>query len=214
MSTYTRPEFIEKYGGFIAKTVRGTGILAGTLIAQAIIESQGKVNGSYKVGGSKLSRAANNYFGIKCHNWSGKGFNIDTGEQHPDGTTYVDKNACFRAYDSVEDSIKDYVKFLKENPRYKKAGVFEAKTVKEQAEALKRAGYATSASYVDMVTSVYNGVKDYVDKFSAYGISGIFKSFTNNPSAFIKRNKYAVIGTSIILIGIGVGTYMLLKNRK
>lgn len=212
--TYTRPEFVEKYGGFIAKTVKGTGILAGTLVAQAIIESQGKVNGSHRVGGSTLSQKANNYFGIKCHNWSGKGFNIDTGEQKPDGTRYIDKNACFRAYDSVEDSIKDYVKFLKDNPRYEKHGVFQAKTVREQAEALKAAGYATSIKYADTVTSVYEGVKEYIDKFSSYGVSGIFKSFTNSPMAFIKRNKFAVIGTTVILIGLGVGTYYLVKGKK
>ena len=212
-ATYTRPEFVEKYGGFIAKTVKGTGILSGTLIAQAIIESQGKVNGSYRVGGSTLSQNANNYFGIKCHNWSGKGYNIDTGEQRPDGSRYVDKNACFRAYDSVEDSIEDYVKFLKENPRYENAGVFQAKTVREQADALKRAGYATSITYADTVTKVYEGVKDYVDKFAKYGISGIYKSFVNNPSAFIKRNKFAIIGASLIIVGIGVGTYLVIKNK-
>ena len=63
-------------------------------------------------------------------------------------------------------------------------------------------------------SDIAEGVKEYADKFSSYGISGIFKSFTNNPMAFVKRNKYAVIGTSVILIGIGVGTYLLIKNRK
>jgi flagellum-specific peptidoglycan hydrolase FlgJ len=212
--TYTRPEFIEVYGGYIADAVKGTGILAGTLISQAIIESQGKVDGEYKVGGSKLAQNSNNYFGIKCHNWSGKGYNISTGEQRPDGSTYVDPNVCFRRYDSVEDSISDYVKFLKDNPRYESAGVFQAKTVREQADALKRAGYATSSSYPSMVTSVYEGVKDYVDKFNKYGVSGVLKSFSNNPIAFVKRNKYAVIGSAVVLAGIGVGTYFLLRKKK
>jgi flagellum-specific peptidoglycan hydrolase FlgJ len=45
--------------------------------------------------------------------------------------------------------------FLQENPRYKNAGVFEAKTVKEQAQALKRAGYATAPGYADLVFDVY-----------------------------------------------------------
>lgn len=161
--TYTRQAFVEKYGDFINQTVSGTGILAGTLIAQAIIESQGKVDGSWRVGGSTLSRKANNYFGIKCSSqWKGKSFNIDTGEQRPDGSTYVDKKACFRAYDSVEDSIRDYVKFLQGNQRYTTHGVFKAKTVREQAEALKSAGYATSIKYADTVTSVYNGIKNYI----------------------------------------------------
>ena len=53
----TRKEFIETYGAFIHKITAGTGILPGTLIAQAFLESS--ANG--KVGGSKLSREANNF---------------------------------------------------------------------------------------------------------------------------------------------------------
>ena len=52
--TYTREEFVKEYGPYISMVTRGTGILPGTLIAQAIIESQGKVNGSYRVGGSTI----------------------------------------------------------------------------------------------------------------------------------------------------------------
>ena len=211
---YTREQFVEKYGGFIAHAVKGTGILQGTVIAQAIIESQGKASdGKYYVGNSKLSREANNYFGIKCHNWGGKGYNINTGEETKDGVKYIEKNACFRAYDTVEDSIKDYVKFLKENPRYSKAGVFEAKTVKEQAEALKRGGYATASNYASMIDKVYQGVKGYADKFNKYGVKGIAKSFVNNPIAFVKRNKVPVALTTLLLVSVGIGTYHLIKRK-
>ena len=82
--TYTRKQFVERYGPYISKATKGSGILPGTLIAQAIIESQGRVGGSYRDGASTLSRKANNYFGIKCHGWSGGKFNIDTGEQDID----------------------------------------------------------------------------------------------------------------------------------
>ena len=41
-ASYTRDEFVKKYGSFIHKSFKGTGILAGTLIAQAILESSGK----------------------------------------------------------------------------------------------------------------------------------------------------------------------------
>jgi len=211
--TYTRPEFVEKYGGFISYAVRGTGIHEGTLVAQAVLESQGKVGNVYKVGGSKLSREANNFFGIKCHNWSGKGYNIDTGEQMPDGTKYTEKSSCFRAYNSVEDSIADYVKFLKENPRYEKAGVFDAPDVASQAQALKDAGYATAANYAGTVTGIYDSLKDYIDKYSTYGIKGIAKSFAHDPIAFVKRNKWAVGITAVALVGIGVGIYFLVRKK-
>ncbi len=41
-------------------------------------------------------------------------------------------------------NIKDHAKFLVDNQRYKKYGVFEAKTYIEQANALQNAGYSTA----------------------------------------------------------------------
>lgn len=161
--SYTRQEFVSKFTPFVNKVTKGTGILPGTLFTQAILESQGKASdGKYYVGQSKLSREANNYFGIKSSPaWKGKTYNIETGEQKPSGEKYVVK-ADFRKYDTVQDSIKDYVKFLQDNPRYKKAGVFDAKTVQEQAEALRRAGYATALDYADVITKMYDGIKDFI----------------------------------------------------
>ena len=170
--SYTREEFTKKYSPFIAKAVSGTGILVGTVLAQGIIESQGKVpSGAYEVGASRLAREANNYFGIKCHGWKGKVYNIDTGEYTPSGQYYVEKSSCFRAYPSVEDSIKDYVSFLKNNPRYKKAGVFNAKTVRQQAEALKKAGYATALNYPSTIENVYNGVKKHIIDITEFQVN-------------------------------------------
>ena len=214
MATYTREEFVATYGSYIARATKGTGILPGTVVAQAIIESQGPVNGVYRVGGSTLSRKANNYFGIKCHGWSGRGYNIDTREQTQSGEDYM-VHACFRAYDSVEDSIDDYVQFLLNNSNYRKAGVFEADTVYSQAQALKRAGYATDKNYASTISKVYDGVKDYVDKYSRYGLKGIWSSFRRDPSAFVKRNKVAFIGVGILGVSLTLGIYGLVKyNRR
>jgi flagellar protein FlgJ len=161
-ASYTRAEFVKKYGSFIHKAIEGSGILAGTLVAQAILESSGKdLQGNYKVAGSKLSREANNLFGIKASkSWKGKIYNINTGEVLNGKNVIV--NADFRAYNSYEDSIKDYIKFLSENPRYAK--VLKATTVKDQAIELKNAGYATSTNYAQTVNSVYNSVKDLIDE--------------------------------------------------
>ena len=200
--TYTRKEFVKKYGKDIAKAVKGSGILAGTLVAQAIIESQGQApDGSYRVGQSSLSRKANNYFGIKCHSsWKGATFNIDTGEQNPDGSTWVHQNACFRKYDSVKDSMKDYVKFLQDNKRYENAGVFKAKSVKEQAEALKRGGYATANNYADTINKVYLGVKKEVDEYA-------------KPRKVGKIVLFSTLGL-VFLSGIGLSIYYLTKSKK
>jgi flagellum-specific peptidoglycan hydrolase FlgJ len=155
----SRKEFIKKYGAYIHKVTAKTGILPGTLVAQAFLES----SGNDKVGGSKLSREANNFFGIKCGPaWKGAKYNIKTKEYKGNTPYYV--TACFRKYKSVEDSIKDYVNFLQVNQRYANAGVFKAKTVKEQAEALKRAGYATAPGYAQLVFDVYQPYAGLIDQ--------------------------------------------------
>jgi len=164
MKGLSRENFVKRYSPFVNEITKGSGIFAGTLFAQAILESSGKykTGGQWLVGGSKLSQEANNYFGIKADkSWKGKRYNIATGENKPSGEYYV-INDDFRAYSSVEDSLKDYIAFLKKNPRYKKNGVFDAKNVKDQAEALKRSGYATAPNYASMVESVYNSVKKFM----------------------------------------------------
>ena len=213
--SYTREEFVIKYGGFISKAVKGSGLFQGTCISQAILESQGKVGGVWRVGASKLSREANNYFGIKCSSsWKGKVYNIDTGEETKTGEKYIEKNACFRAYASVEESILDWIKFLQENPRYEKAGVFKANSVSEQFEALKRGGYATSTTYVTTLNGVFSGIKDIAQKYSRYGLKGIIKSFAVSPIKFVKRNKVETIFTLITLTGLTLTTIYLIKKRK
>jgi mannosyl-glycoprotein endo-beta-N-acetylglucosaminidase/stage II sporulation protein P len=184
MSTFigTRKAFVEKYEPFINSTVKGSGLFAGTMIAQAIIESSGKFNGVWSVGGSGLSRKANNFFGIKCGSaWKGKTYNANTGEYSPGGTYYIQQNACFRKYDNVEESIKDHLSFLQKNPRYTKNGVFAATNIKEQAEALKRAGYATAPNYAATIVSVYNSIKPFLkyeeEKKKSSGSDLIKKAF-------------------------------------
>jgi flagellar protein FlgJ len=199
-ASYTRAEFVKKYGSFIHKAVEGSGILAGTLVAQAILESSGKDSqGNFKVAGSKLSREANNLFGIKkSKSWTGKVYNINTGEVLNGKNVVV--NADFRAYDSYEDSIKDYVKFLSENPRYAK--VLKATTVKDQAIELKKAGYATSVEYADTVNQVYNSVKTLMDE-----------SYLN----YLKENKLKKVKNISISLAILVvlisGFYYFKKSK-
>lgn len=199
-ASYTRAEFVKKYGSFIHKAVEGSGILAGTLVAQAILESSGKdLQGNFKVAGSKLSREANNLFGIKkSKSWTGKVYNINTGEVLNGKNVVV--NADFRAYDSYEDSIKDYVKFLSENPRYAK--VLKATTVKDQAIELKNANYATATNYSSTVNSVYLSVKDLLDE-----------SYLN----YLKENKLKKVKNISISLAILVvlisGFYYFKKSK-
>ena len=116
MTPLSRTDFVKKYYSFVKQITQGTGIFIETLFAQAIIESQGKINGVYKVGGSKLAQYYNNLFGIKANSkWKGKKVNLQTREVYA-GTDVMITDG-FRVYDRPEDSMLDYVDFLKVNPR-------------------------------------------------------------------------------------------------
>jgi flagellar protein FlgJ len=196
MAAYTREQFVKKYSPYVNRITKGTGLLTGTVLGQAILESSGKYNtgGQWLVGGSKLSQEANNYFGIKASpQWKGRVYNISTREVINGKDKYQKDD--FRKYNSVEDSIKDHLNFLLTNPRYRKAGVFEAKTVAEQAAAIKKAGYATDPNYANAVTSVYESVKGSVSKT-------------------IEVAKKNPIPTAIITASLIVGLYILIKTIK
>lgn len=157
----TRSEFTQRYYPAIVRLTAGTGLFPMVMLSQAIIESSGLVNGQWMPGESLLAKSANNYFGIKASTgWKGKTITLTTGEYVNGQKVYV--NGTFRKYDTVEDSLADYVKFLKSNPRYTKAGVFSAANEREQAERLKSAGYATDPNYPGLISSVINSIKQFL----------------------------------------------------
>lgn len=211
MATYTREEFVKKYSPYVNTITQGTGLLTGTVMGQAILESSGNYNtgGQWRVGGSKLSQEANNYFGIKADpSWKGKVYNIKTREVV--GGKDVYQKDDFRKYDSVQDSLQDHLNFLVSNPRYRKAGVFEAKTVAEQAAAIKRAGYATDPNYANTVSSVYDSIKG--------SISQTFETLKKESKEVAKKGAEAVkrnpIPTAIITVLLSVSVYLLVKTLR
>ena len=141
-----------------AKAVGDSGIYPETIVTQKILES------GYK--DSQLATIANNYFGIKSSlGWKGKVISMSTNEffngvmkRYP-GTNKIYDNrimaikdganayTLFRWYPTKEAGIKGYVDLITLNPRYKKAGVLDAKTIPDQFAALVRAGYATDRQY-------------------------------------------------------------------
>lgn len=156
----TRIEFAEKYLPEVIKFTSGTGLFPAFVLSQMILESSGKVDGKYIAGQSKLSREANNFFGIKASkSWTGDVYKIRTREEDKNGKEFFTEDN-FRKYESPSASIKDYVVFLLSNQRYSKAGIFTADTVKEQAKAIQKAGYATDTKYAALIDSVYRQIKD------------------------------------------------------
>lgn len=157
----TREAFIKKYYPVAVQLTAGTNIFPQVMLAQAIIESSGRVDGVWFVGQSLLARSANNYFGIKSSaGWKGQTISLKTGE-YLNGQK-VNVTGVFRKYASIEDSFRDYINFLKVNPRYTSAGVFTAKTPQEQTAALQRAGYATDPNYSKLLNAIMDSFKKYI----------------------------------------------------
>ncbi len=123
--------FIEELSPKAIELYNKHGILPSITIGQAILESGW--------GKSDLSVKANNLFGIKADSsWKGESVSMTTSEYYND--VIQDK---FRRYKNKTDSLDDYGKFLVENDRYKKNGLFEATQYIGQAKALENAGYST-----------------------------------------------------------------------
>ncbi|TMN95618.1 flagellar assembly peptidoglycan hydrolase FlgJ [Pseudoalteromonas sp. S558] len=69
--------------------------------------------------------------------------------------TAVKKQASFRAYDSIKESVNDFVDFLTQNPRYQDALQNTAKPT-EFLDSLQKAGYATDPNYASKIKKVLN----------------------------------------------------------
>lgn len=128
---------------------RGNPLFNSVVIAQAICESGW--------GQSKIMMKANAIFGIKAGtSWKGRVYNAKTQECY-DGVSYTTISACFRAYDSLADSIKDYFDLICKASRYKKA--INTKSPLECITAIKKGGYATSPSYINTIMNIINSNK-------------------------------------------------------
>jgi len=159
-----RMQWIKQYYPTVEAITKGTGIFPEIALSQAILESSAKYNdGFYYPAASRLAIDANNLYGIKAtKSWKGDTITLPTTEVVNGKKITV--TATFRKYPTIEDSFKDYIKFLQENPRYKKAGVFSATTWQQQAAALQRAGYATDPNYSNLLVKVVNSFKNWIPK--------------------------------------------------
>jgi flagellum-specific peptidoglycan hydrolase FlgJ len=142
-----RTDYIRKFSNAVIRASIGTGLFPSLFMAQAILESGN--------GQSTLAKKYNNHFGIKAsRNWNGKVIDMKTKEVYNGRDVYIKDG--FRWYSDAKDSFKDRVDFLKNNPRYTKNGVFSAKTPEQQADALQKAGYATSENYASTLKWIIN----------------------------------------------------------
>ncbi len=129
---------------------RELGVDARALVAQAALETGWGRRQIQRSDGA----SANNLFGIKATGW--KGERVTTGTHEYVGGAKVRETADFRAYASPAESFADYVRMLKNNPRYQKA-LQSGGDVNRFAQALQSAGYATDPSYAAKIAAIANG---------------------------------------------------------
>ena len=136
-----RDNFVNAHRAAAERVAQSSGIPASFMLGQAGHETGwGKGEIRNKDGSNSF-----NLFGIKAgKGWTGKVAEVTT-------TEYVNgvarkQTAKFRAYDSFEESFKDYARLINNSPRYEQA---RAKVHSAQAYAaeLQKAGYATDPQY-------------------------------------------------------------------
>ena len=98
---------------------------------------------------------SHNLFGIKAdHRWNGSSAEVMTLE-YRDGVPLKEK-APFRAYESYEESLKDYARFVGESERYQSA-VENGHSIKQYSEGLQQGGYATDPRYAQKIQRIASG---------------------------------------------------------
>lgn len=120
------------------------------LIAQAALETGW---GQY-VNKDAAGNTSNNLFNIKADSrWSGECVEVNTLEFRSGAP--VRERASFRAYASVEDSLRDYADFITNSPRYQRA-LQQGSDPVAYARELQAAGYATDPQYAEKIERVLN----------------------------------------------------------
>ncbi|KQP45037.1 flagellar assembly peptidoglycan hydrolase FlgJ [Pseudorhodoferax sp. Leaf274] len=142
--------FVQQHQDAAERIEQQSGIPASYMIGQAAHETGwGKREIKHSDGSTSF-----NLFGIKAGpGWTGKVAEVTTTE-YVNGEARKVK-AKFRAYDSYEDSFRDYAQMITNSPRYEKV---LSKTASPLAFAteLKRAGYATDPDYAGKLSRVIN----------------------------------------------------------
>lgn len=146
----SREEFIADLYPAARRVAQQTGMSWELILAQAAQETGW---------GQRMLPGTNNVFNIKADaSWDGprRTFNVP---EFIDGRR-VNVDADFRVYGSYDESLRDRMAFLRDNPRYARAGLFAQGTAGDfqaEARALQRAGYATDPRYAEALVETFNG---------------------------------------------------------
>jgi flagellar protein FlgJ len=144
--TMSQSTFVERHTDAAIRIEKETGIPASFMVGQAGHET-GWGQHEIKMRGGKSS---NNLFAIKADSsWKGKVAEVTT-------TEYVNgvaekRVAKFRAYDSYDESFRDYARMITKSPRYAQASQ-QTGSAFAFASSLQKAGYATDPNYANKLS--------------------------------------------------------------
>ena len=141
-----KDEFLKAMTPVAKEVAEDLGISHKIVLAQAALESGW---------GSRVK--GNNLMGIKSHGEEG---GVDVVTHEVVNGKKVKITDSFRQYDSPEDSIREYGKFLKANSRYKHFLRAGAENEDAQLSALQTSGYATDPMYAQKLKNIIKGLPD------------------------------------------------------
>jgi flagellar protein FlgJ len=146
----SQSEFVQQHAAAAQRVEQSSGIPSAFMIGQAGHETGW--------GRSEINMAdgspSYNLFGIKATSgWTGKVAEITTTE-YVNGTAQK-VVAKFRAYDSYEDSMRDYARMITQSPRYAQASQ-QTDSAMAYATGLQKAGYATDPNYASKLSRAIN----------------------------------------------------------
>ena len=139
--TATQSNFVGQHTEAAIRIEKETGIPASYMVGQAGHETGW---GQFEIK-QRNGKPSYNLFGIKAGaGWKGKVAEVTTTE-YTDGVAEK-KTAKFRAYDSYDDSFRDYARMITQSPRYAKVSE-QTGSALAFATSLQKAGYATDPNY-------------------------------------------------------------------
>jgi flagellar protein FlgJ len=144
-------DFVRHLHPIAEQAAKELGVEPKVLLAQAALET----NWGRSLIKNHDGESTFNLFNIKAGKaWQGDKARAETLEyEHGVGRK---RNAGFRAYESFEESFRDYVRLIKSNPRYGDA-LKQAGSPEHYLRGLQRAGYATDPKYAEKIMQIYRG---------------------------------------------------------
>lgn len=141
-------EFVEQLRPHAQRAAERLGVDAKVILAQAALETGWGEQVPADGRGTSF-----NVFGIKAQSdWSGERIWSNTLEYT--GEFFESSREPFRRYQSLSDSVDDYINFLQVNPRYQNALEAAPEGAESFVRELGLAGYATDPEYADKILGV------------------------------------------------------------